>query len=89
MTGEFPHKGPVTRKMFPFDDTVVIYASLVSENICVRVNLVTGGMVNANSRSKGFRVHWKKNRKFDTFPLELELELELEFERELENYLSF
>ena len=24
VTGEFPHKGPVTRKMFPFDDVIPI-----------------------------------------------------------------
>ena len=24
VTGEFPHKGPVTRKMFPFDDVIMI-----------------------------------------------------------------
>ena len=24
-TGEFPHKGPVTRKMFPFDDVIMNY----------------------------------------------------------------
>ena len=23
-TGEFPHKGPVTRKMFPFDDVIIL-----------------------------------------------------------------
>ena len=23
-TGEFPHKGPVTRKMFPFDDVIML-----------------------------------------------------------------
>ena len=23
VTGEFPHKGPVTRKMFPFDDVIM------------------------------------------------------------------
>ena len=23
LTGEFPHKGPVTRKMFPFDDVIM------------------------------------------------------------------
>ena len=28
MTGEFPHKGPVTRKMFPFDD-VIIWFTLI------------------------------------------------------------
>ena len=25
MTGEFPHKGPVTPKMFPFDDIMIAY----------------------------------------------------------------
>ena len=25
VTDEFPHKGPVTRKMFPFDDVVMIF----------------------------------------------------------------
>ena len=24
-TGEFPHKGPVTRKMFPFDDVIICW----------------------------------------------------------------
>ena len=24
VTGEFPHKGPVTRKMFPFDDVIML-----------------------------------------------------------------
>ena len=24
VTGEFPHKGPVTRKMFPFDNVIMI-----------------------------------------------------------------
>ena len=33
--GGFPHKGPVTRKMFPFDDAIVyIY---VCASVCVRV----------------------------------------------------
>ena len=27
-TGEFPHKWPVTRKMFPFDDVIMLQASL-------------------------------------------------------------
>ena len=28
MTGEFPHKGPVTRKMFPFDDVIMGHREL-------------------------------------------------------------
>ena len=28
VTGEFPHKGPVTRKMFPFDDVIMILPSI-------------------------------------------------------------
>ena len=27
VTGEFPHKGPVTRKMFPFDDVIMNLAA--------------------------------------------------------------
>ena len=27
VTGEFPHKGPVTRKMFPFDDVIMEWKS--------------------------------------------------------------
>ena len=30
MTGEFPHKGPVTRKMFPFDDVIMWRFTLIS-----------------------------------------------------------
>ena len=29
MTGEFPHKGPVTRKMFPFDDVIMWWFTLI------------------------------------------------------------
>ena len=29
MTGEFPHKGPVTRKMFPFDDVIMGWFTLI------------------------------------------------------------
>ena len=28
VTGEFPHKGPVTRKMFPFDDVIMAWAHI-------------------------------------------------------------
>ena len=28
VTGEFPHKGPVTRKMFPFDDVIINCAAM-------------------------------------------------------------
>ena len=28
----FPHKGPVTRKMFPFDDVIMITGSLCGSN---------------------------------------------------------
>ena len=30
MTDEFPHKGPVTRKMFPFDDVIMWWFTLIS-----------------------------------------------------------
>ena len=34
VTGEFPHKGPVTRKMFPFDDVIVfIYSTPPTANL--------------------------------------------------------
>ena len=26
LRGDFPHNGPVTRKMFPFDDVIIKYA---------------------------------------------------------------
>ena len=29
MTGEFPHKGPVMRKMFPFDDVIMWWFTLI------------------------------------------------------------
>ena len=37
LTGEFPHKEPVSRKMFPFDDVIMrvrvqLYASIASNN---------------------------------------------------------
>ena len=33
----FPHKGPVTRKMFPFDDVIMIFAVRVMQGGCERV----------------------------------------------------
>ena len=32
VTGEFPHKGPVTRKMFPFDG-VIVYSDKISDTV--------------------------------------------------------
>ena len=32
VTGEFPHKWPVTRKMFPFDDVIIYWATLSRSN---------------------------------------------------------
>ena len=32
----FPHKGPVTRKMFPFDDVIMIESALLCRNITSR-----------------------------------------------------
>ena len=34
MTGEFPHKGPVTRKMFPFDDVIIWLFTLIPFASC-------------------------------------------------------
>ena len=34
VTGEFPHTWPVTRKMFPFDDVIMITGPLCEEFIC-------------------------------------------------------
>ena len=31
LIGEFPHKRPVTRKMFPFDDVIMIHILVVSD----------------------------------------------------------
>ena len=33
MTGGFPHKGPVTRKMFPFDDVIMRSSLLGNANL--------------------------------------------------------
>ena len=36
VTGEFPHKGPVTRKMFPFDDVIMKSSLYLSVFNCTR-----------------------------------------------------
>ena len=40
ITGEFPHKGPVTRKMFPFDDVIMIMGSLALWSYGIRGKLL-------------------------------------------------
>ena len=43
----FPHKWPVTRKMFPFDDVIMKYVTNTLKNInfCQYVRLVTEGLI--------------------------------------------
>ena len=36
-TGEFPHKGPVTRKMSPFDDVIIRFMSMIH---LVKINAI-------------------------------------------------
>ena len=39
VTGEFPHKWPVTRKMFPFDEVIMIYHHwLIGEIVALALN---------------------------------------------------
>ena len=40
-TGEFPHKWPVTRKMFPFDDVIMIIIPGVAIDPCSAVKMMT------------------------------------------------
>ena len=59
VTGEFPHKGPVTRKMCPFDDVIMschvidvnfVHPSLSRKNILTTFDLSAWGiMQNANA----------------------------------------
>ena len=34
VAGEFPHKGPVTRKMFPFDEVIMNISRMVPTVLC-------------------------------------------------------
>ena len=36
----YPHKGPVTRKMFPFDDVIMVNSSLVLDSSAFRGHVV-------------------------------------------------
>ena len=38
----FPHKGPVTRKMFPFDDVIMANFSMLSEQMRIHTSIVSG-----------------------------------------------
>ena len=40
VTGEFPHKWPVARKMFPFDDAIMIHVNLEGSECHAEINLV-------------------------------------------------
>ena len=41
VTGGFPHKGPLTRKMFPFDDVIMVNCALLSFVLGTRINSST------------------------------------------------
>ena len=44
VTGEFPHKRPVTRKMFPFDDVIMTFRAICARSVrcCVLLWFGTG-----------------------------------------------
>ena len=70
MTGEFPHKGPVTRKMFPFDDVIMVSANkqAIKNNIFLFFRVNPGAIRRQNCKrydNEDFReykyLHCEKN----------------------------
>ena len=43
VTGEFPHKGTVTRKMFPFDDVIIFFQDYSIDSVAERHALAARG----------------------------------------------
>ena len=57
VTGEFPNKGPVTQKIFPFDDVIVhLFAVTISWTGLNRSEIPNGGIMMTWSNGNIFRV---------------------------------